>query len=178
MSSKTPIPELIRRIAILTALTIAQACERSAPIKMHEPFTVGSLGYSIESTAFRTDPPYRSAMLRPPPPDRVYLVVSHKISNHGDTTVDIGLPPFEVRTEDGQRFRANALLSMLYPMERSERSGSLQAMADVINTELNRGLSGTYEVAFALTTEVFRQPLSLIAKGPWLGFPETTVALK
>ena len=105
-------------------------------------------------------------------------MISYQVVNRGRTTVELGLPPFEVKTGDGQRFPANAMLSMLYPMEQAERSGSLQVMADAVNPELHPGLGGTYQVAFALTQDASRQHLFLIAKGPWLGFPETAVTLK
>jgi hypothetical protein len=143
---------------------------------MHESFSLGDLSYSIESTKLESQPPQISA-LRPSRPERVYLIVSYRLTNEGRTSIEVGLPPFELRTADGRRFQPDPIASLLHPAERAEQSGSLGAMADVLNTELHPGLSGAYEVAFRLPTDASRQRLYLIARRRWLGLGEITVSL-
>lgn len=176
MESKRIPPSLLRALALVIAAAIASACQRSTTVRMHEPFSLGDFSYSIESAKLESQPP-RSVALRPPRPDRVYLIVSYRLTNNGNVSIDVGLPPFELRTEDGHRFHPDLFVSLLHPAERAEQSESLGAMAEALNTQLHPGLSGTYEVAFSLPKEASTQQLYLAASRGWLGSGQTIVSL-
>lgn len=167
------LPSLFRALALVTALAIAPGCQRSVSARMHQPFSLGDLSYSIESAKLESEPT-RIGVRRH---DRIYLIVAYGLTNNGNTTIDVGLPPFELRTGDGRHFRPDLLVSMLYPAERAERSGSLGAMADALNTQLHPGLSGRYETAFAVEKDVTTQPLYLVASRRWPGSAKITVRL-
>lgn len=167
---------MARAPAVALLLIAASACQRGVSVSMHEPFNLGPLRCSIESAKMESRPPSISA---PPAPhhDRVYLILTYRLTNSGKTSVDVGLPPFELHTADGRRFSPDLMVSLLHPAERAEASGSLAAMADVLNSELHPGVSGTYDVAFSLPADASRQHLHLIVRHGWLGLSETIVSL-
>ena len=176
MQSKLIPPTFPCVLVLVIAAAIVSACQRSAAVRMHESFSLGDFNYSIESAKLESQPA-RSIALRPPRPDWVYLIVSYRLTNNGDVSIDVGLPPFELRTEDGRRFQPDLLVSLLHPVERAEQSGSLGAMAEVLNTQLHPGLSGTYEVAFSLPKDAATVRLYLTASRGWLSSGQTIVSL-
>jgi len=164
-------------VAVVILVTMTAACKRESSARMHEEVRVGDLIYRIERKTLENPPP-RTDPLKPSRSDDTFVVISYELVNAGDVSVIVGIPPFELRTADGRRFRPDLVGTLYYQSKRASETQSLASMAESLNSQLHPGLRGNYNAVFYVPRTVAKQKLYLTISSGWLTVEESTVTLE